>query len=215
MSGEFLRLYRKIGDGKDSSFGDRYQSSALAERLLVLNTLGYQTGFNDRLTKPLKYHGRAARRRKHPIPAVSIPLIHMKASKETRSTLLSYSSTSFEAIHTQKNNLISLPRPSKTCVVKYMANNSLPKESNSKNKSDSSNKWTIQERDKLVEMYLSLKAPLCAELMAGFYDEVAARFRVFYPLRTRVEVALKMREMLLNNSMKSQGEVAFWKARER
>lgn len=210
MSGEFLRLYRKIGDGKDSSFGDRYQSSALAERLLVLNTLGYQTGFNDHLTKPLKYHGRAARRRKHPIPVISIPQIHMKASKETRSTLQSSSSTSFEAIH-----LISLPKPSKTCVVKYMANNSLSKESNSKNKSVSSNKWTILERDKLVEMYLSLKAPLCAELMAGFYDEVAARFRVFYPLRTRVEVTLKMREMLLNNAMKSPGEVAYWKARER
>lgn len=188
MSREFLRLYRGIGDGAPRETPE----SGLRERLRVLNALGYETGFSDRLVAPPRHHGRAARRR----------------GERPRRPALPPNAPSTPRRPSEKPSTSERPEPLDLIADRtvrggrlYGAANTAPRERNAVDKSYSSNKWSTRERERLIEIFGSTPAPSNPALVADFHRIVATRFVVFFPSRELQEVEGKIVELKRRNQL--------------
>ena len=188
MSREFLRLYRGIGDSRREG-----PQTSLHERLRVLNTLGYETGFRDSLVEPPQYHGRAARRRRDQPRRRQLPPL---VSTTRRDPPIAASQPPLEISSSGRGAGGRLYRGVPT----------QPRERNAVDKSFSANKWSAKEREKLVEIYRSMTEPRNPILMGDFHRLVATRFRVFFPARTSEDTMQKLTELKRVNQLKALGE---------
>lgn len=204
MSAQFLRLYRAIDDSALSLRPHAHGLPALRlqERLGVLAALGFETGgaHRDACVLPPRHHGKTARRRllvrrtHPPLPALRPPMAPaVEAEATSSSTHSAIASSARSAVKYAQPATSARPRPELVCA-------------------HSAHRWAKQELDKLVEIYYSMAEPQCPEVLLGFLKSVAARFRVFYPLRSEQEVVDRVRTMRQRKQMKRAGETRYWKA---
>jgi hypothetical protein len=205
MSASFVRLYRSIGRDPDVSRGGR--DLDLNERLKALNTLGHNTGYRPTLVEAHKFHGKSARRRRDVLERVRGPR-PAAASIHTRSGQLPpLTSMRAQAVLTPLHPLKSQCQS----AVKYepvkghaRVHNLAPK--------TSLHKWSRDERDKLTQVYSSMREPQYANLLPDFYHVIASRFLVFYPSRGAEEVVEKLHTMKKHQQLKRPGEIEYWKS---
>jgi hypothetical protein len=203
MSKDFVRLYKNIGKTTTSSFPN--DDKSLPERLKVLNVLGYETGFRDNLVQPHRYHGKSARRRRENLTSTGKLIL-----PRIKSTLQSFDKDQL-LLSTSLNARILKSEITTMSPVKYVPSKAIIRDLNTIDKGFSRNKWSLVERQKLIDIYCSMKEPEHPDLKMAFYVAVASRFLVFHPVRHKDEVVQKIITMKRNKSMKLPGEEKYWR----
>jgi hypothetical protein len=80
--------------------------------------------------------------------------------------------------------------------------------------SQCSNKWPVEERNFLVQLYRELDKPTNAQvaLWKIYYDRLADRFRSLYPHRQSRAIIEKLHEMIAKKQFHDEKEVAHWQS---
>lgn len=102
---------------------------------------------------------------------------------------------------------------SRRCVNADLNPHTLVGGKNIANKSYSLSKWTTEERQRLTEIFHSMKQPeqrKSLELWRLYFEAFAAQFKLFFPKRTIDEIIAKAREMTSKRQMKELGEERYW-----
>jgi hypothetical protein len=210
-------------------------------RLSVFNQLGYNVGdINPKRIQPLKYHGKMARRLAE-IKLTnnkSSNQIEKANSESTREKAIKKKQLNDIFIETERINKIASEIQKLTTEGKSIGNDLVLKLANdSKSRTaavklkklppisytqkreifisvnTSSNKWTIEEREKLNQLYHEIEKPTTNYLESWnlYYKNIADRFVGLYPKRKHSDVVEKIIIMITSRQMKEKGEIEYWK----
>lgn len=88
------------------------------------------------------------------------------------------------------------------------------REYNISDKSSSTMKWSMEERERMNQIYLDMAQPSQknnTKMWLIYLEGFAERYRSFFPSRSRKEVMEKARDMISKRKLKELGEPVFWK----
>lgn len=235
MATEFSRLYRELChvDPHASNTDVKY----LRERKSVLKTLGYEVDVTEPLLAvPLKFHGKAARRR---AKEIHLNAVSVEASKETKykreMKSLSVKTQQINELTTKiqglmsENKYVSPHLWSKYDKIygaisenKHNSNapssptrqitKTIPRPAAIIRRDFSKHKWTKAEREKMNELYLHLLKPLASTLGAWdvYFDQFSSKFQLFFPQHSKEDIIDQIKTQFSLRQFKERGEEKYW-----